>query len=69
MALPSTFGEYDLNGDGGVTLEELAKALKVQEHAEGTETAFKKADRDKDGKLTCEEFEDAPFVFNDRPTC
>ena len=69
MPLPSTFGEYDLNKDGFVTLDELAKALKVEEHAEGTETAFGKADKNKDGKLNCEEFQDAPFAFNHEPTC
>ena len=69
MALPSTFAEYDLNKDGGVTLEELAKALKVKEHAEGTEIAFHRADRNSDGQLNCEEFQDAPFVFTSKPTC
>ena len=69
MPLPSSFGEYDLNKDGGVTLEELAKALKVEEHASGTEMAFRRADRNGDGQLNCEEFEEAPFLFNHQPTC
>ena len=67
--LPSKFGEYDLNKDGGVTLEELAEALEVAEHAEGTEIAFRRADRNGDGQLNCEEFQDGPFLFNHRPTC
>ena len=69
IPLPSKFGEYDLNKDGVVTLEELAEVLKVAEHAEGTEIAFRRADRNGDGKLNCEEFQDAPFVFIHRPTC
>ena len=69
IPLPSTFGEYDLNKDGGVTLEELAKALKVKEHAEGTEAAFQKADKNKDGQLNCEEFQESPFLFDSQPTC
>ena len=69
IPVPTSFGEYDLNGDGGVTLDELAKALKVEEHAKGTEIAFQKADRNRDGKLNCEEFQDGPFLFNHRPTC
>ena len=67
--LPSKFGEYDLNKDGDITLEELAEALEVPEHAKGTEIAFRRADRNGDGKLDCEEFQDGPFVFNHRPTC
>ena len=69
IPLPSTFGKYDLNKDGGITLEEMATALNVVKHAEGTEIGFRKADRNSDGQIDCKEFMEAPFLFAHRPKC
>ena len=69
LPLPSTFAKYDQDKDGGVTLEEMAKALNVVKHAKGTEIAFRKADRNGDGKIDCDEFKEAPYLFAHRPKC
>ena len=69
IPLPSTFAKYDLNKDGGITLDELAKALNVAEHAKGTEIAFRKADGNGDGQIDCDEFKEAPYLFVHRPKC
>ena len=69
MPLPSTFAKYDLDKDGGITLEELAKALNVMKHAKATEKAFRRADRNGDGQIDCDEFKESPFLFAHRPKC
>ena len=69
MPFPSPFAKYDLDKDGGITLEELARALNVVEHAKGTEKAFRKADRNGDGQIDCTEFKESPFLFAHRPKC
>lgn len=67
--LPQKFGVYDVNGDGRITLEELAKVTRVKKNAKGTKIAFGEADRNRDGYIDCEEFKRAPFLFAHRPTC
>lgn len=42
--------QIDINGDGAVELEELKKFIPPEHHDDATE-AFKRADRNKDGKL------------------
>lgn len=49
IAMP-TFEELDLNGDGGVTSEEIAQAMQAQ-----AEARFAEADTDGDGALSAEE--------------
>ena len=69
IPFPSTFAKYDLDKNGGITLEELAEALNVVVHAKETEKAFRKADRNGDGQIDCDEFKEAPFLFSHRPKC
>ena len=66
---PERFLDYDINKDGKITLEELAKATNIKEHSKGTEEAFKEADRNQDGGVDCDEFITAPYLFKHRPTC
>ena len=66
---PNRFSECDLNGDGFLTLKELAKAANVKEHSKATIHAFNLADRNDDGKIDCQEFKVAPYLFEHRPTC
>ena len=69
VPFPSPFAKYDLDKDGGITLEELARALSVVEHAKATEKAFRRADRNGDGQIDCTEFKESPFLFAHRPKC
>ena len=69
IPLPEKFDVYDVNADGRITLEELAKATNVREHAKGTEMAFNEADKNHDGQIDCAEFTKAPYLFAHRPTC
>ena len=66
---PDRFSDYDLNGDGALTLEELAKLTHVQADSKATLEAFHLADKNDDGKIDCEEFKTAPYLFKHRPTC
>ena len=66
---PDRFSDYDLNGDGALTLEELAKLTHVQADSKSTVEAFHLADKNDDGKIDCEEFKAAPYLFKHRPTC
>ena len=69
IPFPEKFGKYDLDKNGGITLEELAIAINVAKHAKGTEEAFRQADKDGDGQINCEEFMKAPYLFAHRPSC
>ena len=60
---------YDLNGDGAVSLELLAKAINVEVHSKETVEAFNLADKNDDGKIDCEEFKATLYLFKHRPTC
>ena len=69
VPLPSTFAKYDQDNDGGITLEEMAKMLSVEKSAKETVNAFRRADRNDDGKIDCDEFKEAPYLFAHRPKC
>ena len=69
IPFPERFLDYDINKDGKITLEELAKATNIEEHSVGTEKAFKEADRNQDGGIDCDEFKTAPYLFKHQPTC
>ena len=66
---PVQFDVYDINKDGQITLEELAKATNTKEHSEVTEKAFKEANKNVGDGIDCDEFKAAPFLFNHRTTC
>ena len=66
---PDKFENYDLDGSGGITLEELAKAIRVEEHSRETLKGFQLADKDGDGQIDCSEFKAAPYLFEHQPSC
>jgi hypothetical protein len=69
LPFPDKFQNYDLDTSGKITLEELAKAISVDEHSKETLKAFKLADQNGDGGINCKEFEKAPYLFEHKPTC
>ena len=69
LPFPNKFENYDLDKNGGITLEELAQAIRVDEHVKETVEAFKRADKNDDGQIDCSEFKHAPYLFEDSPTC
>ena len=69
IPFPERFLDFDINKDGKITLEELAKATNIEKHSVGTEKAFKEADRNQDGGIDCDEFKTAPYLFKHQPTC
>ncbi|CAB4014420.1 EF-hand calcium-binding domain-containing 1-like [Paramuricea clavata] len=69
VPLPDQFENYDLDKSGGITLEELAEAINVEEHSKETVKAFQLADKDGDGQIDCSEFKAAPYLFAHEPSC
>ncbi len=69
LPLPDKFENYDLDKSGGITLEELAKAIYVEKHSKEVVKAFLAADTDGDKKIDCSEFEAAPYLFEHKPSC
>ena len=66
---PCKFGEYDADKNGGISEDEFATALKMKREGTGLDSSFKTADKNKDGKIDCEEFKKAPFEFQCKPSC
>ncbi len=69
LPFPDKFENYDLDKSGGITLEELAKAISGEKHTKETVKAFLAADTDGDKKIDCSEFKAAPYLFAHDPTC
>ena len=69
LPFPDKFENYDLDGSGGITLEELATAISVEEHSKETLNGFQLADKDGDGQIDCSEFKAAPYLFEHQPSC
>jgi len=65
VPLPSRFHYYDLDGDGVLTLKELAKVTGTSR--KDARLPFEAADTDGDKRITPQEFDHAPWLFGELP--
>ena len=65
MGFPCNFNEYDTNGDGEISKDELKNTLSLSEEDAGK--LFETLDKNEDGSVSCEELQSSDLEFKCKP--